>query len=540
MKPNLKLLMLLSVLAPSAFANVSITQNAGIKNYSFSVDGIKTAQKEIEGQVFQIANLIGVKGYEAVNYEVGSPEVPVIRFLVEANNASDINVTATPTKNLRTYSLTNTLKPSLESVPKIAGAHYKVVKGPQYRSFSSFPAQSFEITPAGSVRGRNQFLVTLNPVEYVGSENTLKIARSYSVNVKEIAQSKDTSAQPGIAFVVGDRFKNSPSLKKYIDLKKSTGFNTYVINTAPKVKAETVRSELQKLFKAQKDLQFAIIIGDASDVPGKTSNTISGLTDHFFSSIDTNDYAKDINGPDISVGRIAVANEDQLAAVFRKYTRYINGDFKTTNWLSSASFLATNDQWELAEGTHNYAIDTYTSQKGYEGNFPAARQVGGDKLYAITNRAENSDVMNSITKGRSIINYSGHGANTYWDAPRVDQGDVSSLDKTTSSLPFVISNACVTADYRVDESFAETWQRSEWGAIAYWGSMDSSYWDEDDILEKRMYDGIFTLSKKNFGEITDHALSELWKHYGGKNRSAYYWETYHVFGDPSINLRINN
>ena len=540
MKPNLKLLMLLSVLAPSAFANVSISQNAGIKNYSFSVEGIKTAQKEIEGKVFQTASLIGVKGYEGVNYEVGSPEVPVIRFMVEADNASDIKVSATPTKNLRTYSLTNTLKPSLESVPKIAGAHYKVVKGPQYRSFSSFPAQSFEITPAGSVRGHNQFMVTLNPVEYVGSENTLKIARSFSVSVKEIASAKETSAQPGIAFVVGDRFKNSPSLKKYIDLKKSSGFNTYVINTAPKVKAEAVRSDLQKLFKAQKDLQFAIIVGDASDVPGKSSNIINGLTDHYFSAIDTSDYNKDMNGPDIAVGRIAVANEDQLAAVLRKYTRYINGDFKTTNWLSSASFLATNDQWELAEGTHNYAIDTYTSQKGYEGNFPAPKQVGGDKLYAITNRAENSDVMNSISKGRSIINYSGHGANTYWDAPRVDQGDVSSLDKTTSSLPFVISNACVTADYRVDESFAETWQRSEWGAITYWGSMDSSYWDEDDILERRMYDGIFTQKKLNFGEITDYALSEVWKHYGGKNRSAYYWETYHVFGDPSINLRINN
>ena len=539
MKPNLKLLMLLSLLAPSAFASVSISKNAGFKNYSFSVDGIKTATKEIDGVAYQTADLIGVKGFEAINYEVGSPEVPVIRFMVEAKDASDIRVTVRNANNIRSYSLAKTLKPSLESVPKIAGAQYRVVMGPQYRSFSSFPASSYEITPAGSVRGNNQYMVTLNPVEYYGRENTLKIARSFDVKVKEISQ-KAAPVQPGIVFVVGDRFKNSPSLKKYIDLKKSTGFNTYVINEPAKVKAETVRSDLQKLFKAQKDLQFAVIIGDASDVPGRTSKIISGLTDHFFSAIDTGDYEKDMNGPDISVGRIAVGSEDQLATVLRKYTRYINGDFKTTNWLSSASFLATNDQWELAEGTHNYAIDTYTSHKGYVGNFPAANQIGGDKLYAITNRAENSDVMNSVTKGRSIINYSGHGANTYWDAPRVDQDDVRSLDKTTSSLPFVISNACITGDYRVDESFAETWQRSEWGAISYWGSMDSSYWDEDDILEKRMYDGIFTQSKKNFGEITDFALAEVWKHYGGKNRSAYYWETYHVFGDPSINLRINN
>ena len=68
--------------------------------------------------------------------------------------------------------------------------------------------------------------------------------------------------------------------------------------------------------------------------------------------------------------------------------------------------------------------------------------------------------------------------------------------------------------------------------------MDSSYWDEDDILERRMFDGVFTLNKQNFGEITQFALSEVWKYYGGANRSTYYWETYHVFGDPSINLRL--
>ena len=118
------------------------------------------------------------------------------------------------------------------------------------------------------------------------------------------------------------------------------------------------------------------------------------------------------------------------------------------------------------------------------------------------------------------------------------QAEVKSLTSATSSLPFVISNACVTADYRVDESFAETWQRHEWGAVMYYGSMDSSYWDEDDILEKRMFDGIFLDKKSNFGDITNNAMAGVWKQYGGANRSIYYWETYHMFGDPSITLRL--
>jgi hypothetical protein len=53
-----------------------------------------------------------------------------------------------------------------------------------------------------------------------------------------------------------------------------------------------------------------------------------------------------------------------------------------------------------------------------------------------------------------------------------------------------------------------------------------------------MYDGIYTAHKSTFGDITQNALSELWKEYGGANRSAYYWETYIMFGDPSIELRL--
>ena len=72
----------------------------------------------------------------------------------------------------------------------------------------------------------------------------------------------------------------------------------------------------------------------------------------------------------------------------------------------------------------------------------------------------------------------------------------------------------------------------------YWGSMDSTYWDEDDVLERRMFDGIFTGGKTTFGAITEFALREVAKQYGGSGRSDYYFETYHMFGDPSITLRI--
>ena len=351
-------------------------------------------------------------------------------------------------------------------------------------------------------------------------------------------QKKSKENNNGIVFVIGAKFKNSPSLKAYMDLKKSLGFNIYTIDLATKVTAEQIRSQIQTVYKAQKDLGYAVIVGDADDAPGKSSTVISGLTDHYFSAIDTNDYNSDINGPDISVGRFSVSSESELAIVLKKYTRYIKGEFSSMSWLHNISFLATDDRYDVAEATHNYVIDTYTSKLGYTGNFPTDGIAGGDKLYAITNHADTKDVMDNISKGRSIINYSGHGATTYWAGPHISQDNVKSLNATTSSLPFVISNACVTGDYRVKDSFAETWQKTEWGAVMYYGSMDSTYWDEDDILERRMFDGIFTGGKSTFGDITTNGMSEVWKQYGGQGRSTYYWETYHMFGDPSISLRL--
>jgi subtilisin-like proprotein convertase family protein len=104
-------------------------------------------------------------------------------------------------------------------------------------------------------------------------------------------------------------------------------------------------------------------------------------------------------------------------------------------------------------------------------------------------------------------------------------------------LPFVIGNACLTGDFRVGESFGETWQRAPAGAITYWGSMDSTYWDEDDLLERAMFDGIYRDGRLAFGDITNYALGQIWAHYAGEGRSKYYWETYVTYGDPSLDLR---
>ena len=133
-------------------------------------------------------------------------------------------------------------------------------------------------------------------------------------------------------------------------------------------------------------------------------------------------------------------------------------------------------------------------------------------------------VVERLSQGRSFINYSGHGGTDYWVAPRVTSKDVRTFTDR-NALPVVISNSCDTGKF-TKESFGEAWQTHPSGSILFWGSMDSSYWDEDDILQKRQYDAMYARRQLQFTKNSDAGLNAVWTYYGGEKRSKYYMETW--------------
>ena len=515
-----------------AFGKVSIQKSATGTTYSVTVDGVAWQDVKIAGQNFVRPELQGVEGYEGVLYQEGAPAVPAIRFFVDG----DVSVEAAQPSDNKIFSA-RLLAPIQPSAAKIQGAVAPFrMNEAMYKSSELYPSQPYDVSPAGSVRGVKRSLVSLYPLAYNALTKEFQFRGAFTVQVSKSSSPKE-AGRDVFAFVVGQAFANSSAVAKYAASKRDLGFDVRFIRVGSDANTpDEIRAKLQELYRSTSGgLKYALVIGDAENVPAKASTVISGITDHYYRAIDTDNYSTDVNGPDIGVGRISVKTEDQLSIVVEKYLKYQAGSFASEGWLNKVAFLATDDRYEVAEGTHNYAIQTYTKAKGYLGQFPQADMAGGDQLYAITNHASTANVMASLQDGRTIVDYSGHGANTFWAGPHIDQANVRSIQN--DSMPFVISNACITGDFRVDESFAETWQRSATGAVMFWGSMDSSYWDEDDILERRMFDGIYRDHLATFQDITTFAMNELWKQYGGQGKSVYYWETYHTFGDPSMMLR---
>jgi hypothetical protein len=479
-------------------------------------------------------SLAGVEGYEGILYREGQPELPVLRFYTTGEVRVDAQDRVQGAQLAAGDRILPSQPPRLK-LPRLAET--LIVNDASYASTELAPAALYDVEPAGSINGMPRQLVTLYPVAYAPGSGQWAVSTQFTVKIRGEARTTDGPARDRYVFVVGSRFAQSPSLAAYMDLKRQLGYQVEAIVVEQGDTADTLRAKLKAQYaRTDAKLRYALLVGDSADVPSKVSSTISGVTDHYYRAIDTDSYATDVDGPDIGVGRVAVQTEAQLAAVLDKFTRYQRGGFAQEGWLNEVSFLATDDQWQLAEGTHNYVIQSYTSPKAYTGDFPTANQPGGDQLYAVTNRASGSTAIEKLKLGRTIIDYSGHGSPTSWAGPSVSQSMVRSLTDT-NALPFVIGNACNTGDFRTAESFGETWLRHPAGAIAYWGSMDSSYWDEDDLLERYMFDGIYREGRRTFSDITNYAQSELWRHYGGAGKSKYYWETYVVFGDPALDLR---
>lgn len=533
---------LLAFLAAASPGTVQITKSTTGTDYLFIVDRVTLDPAEtFEGETFIKVRFDGITGFEGLVADEGKPEIPAIRFYVDGDGAIVVSEGerdgvwggSSNRGRVRPYQPSQPKRYTVPPVPVLDRA--------AYQSTELFPKELYTVEKVGYIKGRLRRLVSLYPIRYEAAANRFETIRKFHVHVSPLTSPPALSGAKTLAVVVGSVFASSPALESYLAFKKSEGFQIARLDFGRDVKTNLeLRDALRVLYaKPGVRLTEAMIIGDNEDVPGYTTSLLSGVTDHFLRCLDGTDYLADLGTPDISVGRFAVHTEAELAAVVAKQIKYQQGAFIDKSWISKFSFIATDDEshYQVAEASFDYLTSRYTGPLGFLGTFPILEQVGGDLLYAIRYKAQSSQVLERLREGRGFINYGGHGGPDSWLGPEITADDVKSL-QPKEATPFVMANACDTGKFTKD-SFAETWLRHPTGAVAYWGSMDSTYWDEDDLLQRKVYDQMFRDRNLELGEFTDAGLAEVWRYYGGRNRSKYYWETYVVFGDPSLNIRLN-
>lgn len=530
----------------------------GVSVETITVDGVAYTRFSGEGYAYPA--------------DYGMPELPVLRHAVEIPFGAQVSIEVISViyqdHSLHSLGL-HTIYPMQPPVPKVEGAEDSqpfTIDTKYYTGGSQYPSSMVTVGEPYIMRGHRILPVEVWPVAYDPSQGSLRfysqvtfelnLSGADAVETNRLAdryaspafdpslsqlvlnynQSRPirVNAQVGYLIISADSYASA--LQPLIQLRQNRGFDVTLLKTS-EVPGGPTRENIKAYIQAAYDTwpvppSYVLLVGDTDTVPTWNGLVSSTATDIYYATMD----GADDWHPDIGRGRFPVRSVEQTTAMVEKYLSYATLTGQEA-WLKTASFPATCDNYPVAEGTHNYVINYHTGPGEWIGYFPNDPNYGGDQLYCITYDATQADVIEMAGQGRWAIIYSGHGSYSGWEL--LDQPNIPSIPNY-NMYPFVASHACLTGDFSQPEVFGETWvlQQSK-GAIVFWGSTNLTYWDEDDILEKKAFDDLFAPPQPqerhaDVTEMTYAGLTGVETVYPGSAR--YYWEEYNLLGDPSFHL----
>lgn len=521
--------------------NVAVSSRATPegRRISISIPGIFVDELNLKAQRFTSLRVEN----EGFLTDLGRPRLPVVRRLIEVPRGARVSLEHVEARFSPLRTRMNLIFPVQPSVQKRPGAANQFTFDRKF--YLTGTPQQFPAASLGAeehVKGKIYRWLEVFPFRYDPRSGTLEASSTIDVHLKIEGGAKAPAAadaREGVLMLVADKFADAPSFRELVQWKRLLGFDVRVVRTSETGESpDAIRAHLIDQY-ARGGLDYLLIVGDVEHVRAFSgSGYESHFSDNFYAALDPVPYKDDRAAPDIAVGRLSIHTEAELDVVVGKILKYEKAEFSTNDWLRKVSFIATDDTGfnRGVENTHDYVIKTVTTSRGVTGSFPQLENPGGDQLYAIRHKAKSADLLSEFREGRSIIEYSGHGVKKNWDGPLFFGRDVHGLDHP-DALPFVISHACLTGSFGgFDDAFGEEWLRAPKGAIAFLGASNYSYWDEDNAMEKQMWEVLFEHRSHRLGDLVLAGKNKVKEVYGGKGYTDYYYEVYNLLGDPTVSL----
>ncbi|MCU0612267.1 MAG: C25 family cysteine peptidase, partial [Candidatus Eisenbacteria bacterium] len=524
------------------------TSNAGTGavRLDIVVPGFQRSSVESKGGRFTrlLVADAGIQG------QVGHPELPALRLMVAIPYGGvprleviSERIAETPLDQL---GVTAPIVPVQAPVEKVPGAREQA---PWAFDQAVYARDAFQLATMvslgepGFIRGRRFVELTVSPVDVNGARGTARLLTELSVRVTvENADLALTAARaarygcrefdslsrrllvggssdardlngmpepPMLLIIAGSSWAGNANLLNFVDWKTDKGLRPVLVSTTETGSTTaSIKSYIQTAYDTWPiPPTHVLLVGDTGVIPHWVGiGDDSPATDLNYTMLEGSDYF-----PDVDLGRWSVADATDLANIVNKTLSYEQIGWSGDNtWEKYTVFMASEDNYSITEGTHNFVYSTYLQPDGYS----------CDKLYSHTYSATTQQVRDAHNAGRSLSIYSGHGDVTYWaDGPVFYQSDVNNLTNTV--YPFVQSYACLTGQYTSSECFSETWIRATRGAVGMMASSVTSYWTEDDILEKRVMEGF--CANVNAGQenqtwtagMMNYGKARFYAHFGG-------------------------
>jgi hypothetical protein len=492
---------------------------------------------------------------------ISQPKLPVITKMVQIPFGAEVSLNVesyqSTEKSLTEMALIQPIVPVQPSIPKIAGAEKQIpfaLDQNYYRQNVFMPEKPAQLGKIGVIRGHRFVTLLIYPISYNPQSGQVRIysdiklrlnllnsdldatqrqLQRYAsfpfeelcskllVNYQSAASLAKTTPPSPLGYLIVTHQEFYPALTDFIAWKTQKGFQVTVaqvpdIGSTP----EEIKAYVQNAYQNWTiPPTYLLLVGDVEYVPTWTGAYSLTATDLDYVKMDEDDFA------DIFRGRLPVRSLTEAESMVDKILHYENPTSTDLDWMQKACFVAASDLNDLAVKTHDYVMTNYCLPQGMICDTIWQSRGGTTAM-----------ISSSVEGGRTILCYSGHGSESGWASVPFNQADVRNL-ANPDEYPFVLSHACLTGRFSVSESYGETWAKTAGDAgVAFWGASNYTYWDEDDILEKRMFRAAFAETCLSIGSMTDQALEYLYQYYGGEGFSRYYLEIYNVMGDPSVDL----
>ncbi len=564
---------LISSITPNGF-NVDLSINK--INYKL-IKGEKASYYKLE-----------IDGFgQSLDY--GNPQLPIFKKLIELPEGAKYKIIVksqtTRIIKLDDHNIDEYLLPAQHSILKTEKVRNSFQINKQtYNTDNFYENPLIKIERLGKMRAISLARLEISPISYNPVTNTLKIIdniqleiKIYAYNSEKLIQekqkyyspysqvsekqiinasaysnskSKSSSCKVPLKYVIVADSMFKSSLQPFIRWKEKKGFKVieaYLQDTAVGNTKQSIKAYLQSLYNNATANNpapiYVLFVGDVAQMPTWSGQIGSHASDLYFCEFTNDEF------PEMMYGRFSANDTSELNPQIEKTLQYERFTMPDPTFLANSILISGNDASHSPtwlDGQINYGTSTY---------FNATNATNCmSYLYANGSYLKDLEIRQQVDSGASIVNYTGHGSPQGWVDPAFNVNNVSSMHNQ-NKYPLMIANACITNKFNASVCFGEALMRARnKGAIAYIGASDNTYWDEDfywavgygPVSENPTYStsgpGLYDLMFHNHNEVFDDwAMSNsqyvkagnLAVTQGGSN-SRYYWEVYHVLGDPSL------
>ena len=578
--------------------NINVTDNATtklkIRENTYSLIEVQNLISDVHFKQVKTKEgfftLFTIDNYNHSMYE-GNPKLPVVKKLIEVPLGATYEVEMMYEDyvvfNLDDYGISDPVMPAQPPLSKNIDNPEDVefIYNQEVYQIDDFLGQpKVNVIDLGMIRGVRMARLEISPVYYNPVQNQLKVYNNLEVkihfkggnvgttiheketqfspffngiysqfiNYKELEGKEFIDDEPVTYIIVSDPMFED-ALQPFIEWKTKKGFQVveaYTDDPSVGNTTSSIKSYLQGFYNnpptGYNPQSFVLFVGDVNQIPAFSGTSSYHVTDLYYC---TYDGSGDIY-PECYYGRFSAENLNQLQTQIDKTLEYEQYLFPHPTFLDEVVMVAGADASHATtwgNGQINYGTTYYFNEAhGLTSHTYLQPEPGGGNY----SQSIRNDINNGVTYG----NYTAHCSSMGWADPNFTIGHISQLTND-SKYPLLIGNCCSSVEFQSTCFGEEILRAANKGALGYIGGSNSTYWDEDFWwgvgMESISANPVYNPENLGAYDRTFHdhnePLSEWYVTQGqmpsagnlavsqaGSSLETYYWEIYHLMGDPSL------